>query len=140
MRSIATVLGSALILAFTTCICSAATLVKVSSDPFTNSASQHRTEVEPDTFSYGTTIVSAFQTGRVIPGGSADIGWATSTDGGTTWGSGFLPGITKAQNPANKYDAVSDPSVAYDVAHGMWLIASLPLSNTRPTSPAILIS
>jgi hypothetical protein len=140
MRSIATVLGSALILAFTTCICSAATLVKVSSDPFTNSASQHRTEVEPDTFSYGTTIVSAFQTGRVIPGGSADIGWATSTDGGTTWNSGFLPGITKAQNPGNRYDAVSDPSVGYDAAHAMWLIASLPLSNTRPTSPAIFIS
>ena len=142
MRSIATALGSALILASISYSAALAqtTLVKVSSDPFKNSASQHRTEVEPDTFSFGDTIVSAFQTGRVFGGGSADIGYATSVDGGATWGYGFLPGITKAEHAGNPYDAVSDPSVAYDAAHGMWLIASLPLSNTRPTSPAILIS
>lgn len=140
MRMPASALVAALLLASSSAMSSAATLVKVSSDPFTNSASQHRTEVEPDTFSFGNTIVSAFQTGRVVPGGSADIGYATSTDGGMTWGFGFLPGITKAQNPSNRFDAVSDPSVGYDAAHATWLIASLPLSNTRPTSPAILIS
>lgn len=116
------------------------TLVKVSSDPFHNTASQHHTEVEPDTFAFGNSIVSAFQTGRVFGGGSADIGWATSQDGGTTWKFGFLPGITKAQNSQNKYDAVSDPAVAYDAAHGVWLIASLPISNSLPSSPAVLIS
>ena len=42
----------------------AATLVQVSSDPFTNSTSQHKTQVEPDTFSYGNTAVIAFQSGR----------------------------------------------------------------------------
>ena len=116
------------------------TLVKVSSDPFYNSSSQHRTEVEPDTFAVGNTIVSAFQTGRVAPGGSADIGWATSVDGGVNWSFGFLPGITKAQNPGNRYDAVSDPAVGYDAKHQQWMIASLPLSNNLPSSPAVLIS
>ncbi len=31
-------------------------LLQLSSDPFTNSTSQHRTEVEPDTFAFGSTI------------------------------------------------------------------------------------
>src|SRR5439155_192835 len=72
-------------------------LVKLSSDPFTNASSQHATEVEPDTFAFGPTIVSAFQVGRIHDGGGADIGFATSSDGGTTWSSGFLPGITMFQ-------------------------------------------
>src|SRR5437588_1804739 len=115
-------------------------LVRVSTDRFHNTSSQHKTEVEPDTFAYGSTIVSAFQVGRVVNGGGADIGWATSTDGGVTWGHGYLPGITKAQKLTNKYDAVSDPAVAYDAAHGVWMIASLPLSDSLPSSPAVLIS
>src|SRR5438034_5304672 len=44
-------------------------LVKLSSDPFTNASSQHATEVEPDTFAFGPTIVSAFQVGRIHDGG-----------------------------------------------------------------------
>ena len=118
----------------------APTLVKVSHDSFHNSSSQHKTEVEPDTATFGNTIVSVFQTGRVANAGSADIGWATSLDAGATWRHGFMPGITKAQHAGNRYDAVSDPAVAYDAKHGVWLVASLPLSNTRPSSPAVLIS
>ena len=34
-------------------------LVKISVDRFTNTDSVHRSEVEPDTFSWGSTIVSA---------------------------------------------------------------------------------
>src|SRR3954469_1398029 len=67
---------------------------RISSDPFTNSTSQHRTEVEPDTYAFGSTIVAAFQVGRFFDGGSSDIGFSTSRDGGTTWQEGFLPGIT----------------------------------------------
>ncbi len=59
-------------------------LVKISTDTFTNPSSQHATEVEPDTFAFGSTLVSAFQVGRVVNGGGADIGFSTSTDGGTT--------------------------------------------------------
>src|SRR5204863_7737789 len=69
-------------------------LTRLSTDTFTNGTSQHATEVEPDTFAFGSTIVSAFQVGRIFSGGGADIGFSTSIDGGTTWTSGFLPGIT----------------------------------------------
>ena len=41
-------------------------LIQISSDPFHNKISQHKTEVEPDTFAFGNTIVSAFQVGRVF--------------------------------------------------------------------------
>ena len=57
-------------------------LLPISSDPFTNATSNHKTEVEPSTFTFGGTIVSAFQQGRFFDGGGSDIGFATSTDGG----------------------------------------------------------
>src|SRR5579863_5023307 len=69
-------------------------LVKVSTDTFHNSTSQHRSEVEPDTYSWGSTIVSSFQVARVADGGGADLGFATSTDAGKTWTHGYLPGLT----------------------------------------------
>jgi len=101
-------------------------LVKVSQDNFTNSGSQHRTEVEPDTYSWGSTFVSAFQVARNSVWGGADIGYATSTDGGKTWTYGYLPGLT-VYYQGGSYYAVSDASVAYDAKHGVWLIATLPL-------------
>src|SRR5207245_1198452 len=95
-------------------------LTKLSSDPYTNSTSQHATEVEPDTFAFGSTIVTAFQVGRIHGGGASDIGFATSTDAGTTWNSGFLPGITVVQD-GGTFTAASDACRlrrgAWDVAH-----------------------
>jgi hypothetical protein len=44
-------------------------LTRVSTDPYTNAASQLQTEVEPDTFNFGSTIISAFQVGRIFGGG-----------------------------------------------------------------------
>ncbi len=118
-------------------------LRKLSTDPFANSTSQHRTEVEPDTFAFGSTIVAAFQAGRFFDGGASDIGWATSTDGGSTWSNGFLPGITKFQG-SGPYDRVSDPSVAYDARHDVWLISSLALrevgGSNPPVAPAVVVS
>lgn len=99
---------------------------QVSSDPYTDSQAQHRTEVEPDTFTFGNTIVSAFQVGRVYGGGSSNIGFALSTDGGATWTHGYLPGITR--NAAGPCGQASDPSVAYDARHDVWLISSLALN------------
>lgn len=110
-------------------------LLQLSYDRYTNADSQHKTQVEPDTFSFGSTIVAAFQTGRFFNGGSSAIGWATSTDGGANWRRGFLPGITKVQSPANPYDRVSDPSVAYDAKKRVWLISSLAL-NRNPNGSA----
>jgi len=86
----------------------------------------------------GNTLVAAFQTGRIAPGGATDIGWATSTNGGTTWTHGFLPGLTTGEG-SGPYDAASDPAVAYDAKHGVWMIASLPISNTSQT-PAVVVS
>jgi hypothetical protein len=98
-------------------------VTQVSSDPFTDAQAQHRTEVEPDTFAFGSTIVSAFQVGRVSGGGSSDIGFATSTDGGATWTQGFLPGTTA--NTGGPCGQISDAAVAFDAKHNVWLISSL---------------
>ena len=112
-------------------------LTRVSADPFTNSTSQHATEVEPDTFAYGSTVVGAFQVGRFFDGGSTDIGFVRSGDGGATWDApGFLPGMTfNSGAVGSPYERVSDASVAYDAAHATWLISSIPLlpSTSVPT-------
>jgi hypothetical protein len=105
------------------------TLVKVSVDSFHNSESQHKTEVEPDTYSWGSTMVAAFQVARISGGGGADLGFATSTDGGRTWTHGSLPGLT-IHNNHGTYDAASDASVVYDAKHRVWLISSLPIGNS----------
>src|SRR5258708_24101997 len=85
------------------------TLTQVSSDPFTVGPGQHATEVEPHTLANGSTLVAAFQTGRISPGGSTDIGGATSTDRGPSWSPAFLPGLTKGDG-TGPYDAARDPA------------------------------
>lgn len=85
-------------------------LTQISSDPFTVGPGQHATEVEPDMLANGTTLVAAFQTGRISPGGATAIGWATSTDGGSTWTNGFLPGLTTGFG-GGPYNAASDAAV-----------------------------
>ena len=89
-------------------------------------------------FAAGNMLVAAFQTGRISPGGATAIGWATSADGGATWRHGFLPGLTTGEG-SGPYDAASDPVVAYDAKHAVWMIASLPISATSPT-PAVVVS
>jgi hypothetical protein len=103
-------------------------LTRVSTDPFTNSGSQHATEVEPDIFASGRTIVGAYQAGRFVTGGSSDIGWATSANGGRTWQHGMLPGLTIHQG-GGKWQRASDPAIVYDAKHRTWMIADLGVSN-----------
>jgi hypothetical protein len=106
-----------------------AQLARISVDNLTNSDSVHKTEVEPDSFAWGNTIVSAFHVARrpgSIGWGSGDVGFSTSTDGGVTWKYGDLPGLT-VNYKAGTYGAAADPSVAYDAKHGQWLISTLPL-------------
>src|SRR5262245_26529136 len=96
----------------------------ISSDPYTNQSSQHRTQVEPDSFSFGTNVVAAFQTGRFnVGGGSSNIGWATTTNAGRTWTTGMLPGTTVYQG--GPWSRISDPAVAYDPEHNVWMISTL---------------
>lgn len=114
---------------------------RISADPFANPSSQHATQVEPDAFAFGSTIVATFQSGRFFQAGSSDIGFATSHDGGVTWTTGELPGTTSFSQPSGSFDSISDPSIAYDAAHGVWLIASLPIIfNPAVATPAALVS
>ena len=107
-------------------------LTRLSTDPFSNSTSQHATEVEPDSFAFGATIVAAFQVGRIHNGGASDIGFAVSADGGATWKNGFLPGLTIFQS-GGPNAAVSDASVIYDAAHQVWIISSLTIASSGAT-------
>ncbi len=95
----------------------------ISADPYTNPDSQHATQVEPDSFAYGDTIVAAFQTGRFFNGGASNLGWATSTDSGRHWTTGMLPGTTV--NAGGPWARISDPAVAYDAEHDVWMISGL---------------
>jgi BNR repeat protein len=103
-------------------------VTQISADPYTPAtapAGEHATEVEPDTFAFGSTLVSAFQTGRVFNGGATDIGFAVSTDGGASWTHGFLPGTSQQAMQPGSFFSVSDPSVAYDARDHTWLISWL---------------
>ncbi len=103
----------------------AALAVRISADTFTDPLGQHDTEVEPSAAVHERTIVAAFQVARQrIAGGSA-IGVAASFDGGSTWSSTTLPGITRITGGIA--DSASDAAVAYDAAHGVWLIAVIPV-------------
>jgi hypothetical protein len=120
-------------------------LTRISHDPFANTTSQHATEVEPDTFASGSTVVAAFQVGRFFSGGATDIGFSRSTDGGSTWGTpGFLPGLTATSGlqgtTGGAYERVSDPSVAFDARHNTWLISSIPLEFNTLNVPVITVN
>ena len=99
----------------------------IATDPFTNPTSQHATIVEPDTYSFGSSIVAAAQWGRFTDGGASDIGVSVSTNNGSSWTAQALPGITVYSTPAGPYARISDPSVAYDAAHNVWMVSGLAL-------------
>jgi len=110
----------------------APTLTQASNDAIptnnTGTTIQNVTQVETDTFAWGSTVVAAFQVGRTSAGfGAAAIGWSTSTDSGQSWSHGLLPGLTTSSpnpDPAN-YPLVVNQSVAYDARDGEWLIPSV---------------
>jgi len=113
-------------------------LTQVSSDTFSNATSQHRTQVEPDTFAFGNTIVSAFQTGRFFDGGASDIGFATSSNGGASWTTGNLPGITTFAGGA--FNRVSDAAVAFDAQDNVWMISTLAIRDTNGVVGAAVLT
>lgn len=112
---------------------------QISIDPFINSAGQHETAVEPDSLSFGNTVVAVFQIGRMVTGGAAGIGWATSTDGGATWASGVLPALTVYGSPAGPYTRATDPAIAYDRVHGVWIASVLALIDGAGGQDSVLV-
>jgi hypothetical protein len=110
---------------------------RISLDPYSGGGAMHASEAEPDSFSWGSTVVAAFQVARYETGGAQNIGFAVSRDAGRTWKSGLLPSLTAASRPRGEFARASDPAVAYDVVHGVWLIATLGFSNNES---ALLVS
>lgn len=113
-------------------------LTTIGTDPYTGDGLQHATTVEPDTFSFGSTIVSAFQAGRGFEGGATNINFSRSGDNGVTWINGRLPGITVAEG--GPYNRASDPSVAFDARHNVWLISTLALRGTTSFDADVVVS
>ena len=111
----------------------AASALQISADPFTqatcaaSNTTNHHANVEPDSFSNGSTIVAAYQVGRIFDGGACAIGFSTSTDNGATWATGLLPGLTKYTG-GGTFDRATDPAVAYDAQDNVWMISTLPLT------------
>src|SRR6478735_2431688 len=115
-------------------------VTQIHTDPFTNSTSQHATEVEPDTFSDHGTTIATMQVGRFFDGGASDIGWSRTTNG-TSWTQGNLPGLAaQSPNPNNFFERVSDTTVAYSVANHAWLISSIPLQFGTLDVPTVFVS
>ena len=100
---------------------------RLSLDASTSPAAQHETAVEPAEASSGAIVVAAFQVGRFANGGATNIGFAVSHDSGRTWARGTLPAVTVESTPPGPERAASDPTVAFDAVHGVWLIATLTL-------------
>jgi hypothetical protein len=98
---------------------------------------QHETQVEPSAVASAGTIVATFQSGRRHEGGANRIGFSTSRDGGRTWRSGFLPALTNDSVPPATSRLASDPVVAFDAAHRVWLISTLAVG---PNTSQLFIS
>ncbi|MFC5824814.1 sialidase family protein [Nonomuraea insulae] len=113
-------------------------LIELGSDAYANATSQHGTQTGPDTYQWNSTIVAAQQAGRFHDGGASGIAFATSGDNGVTWAKGVLPGLTAFGG--GPYARVSDPSVAYDAGHGVWLITSLALADAGGVSGAAVLT
>src|SRR3954469_16155612 len=126
------VLGVALTAALAFASAAQAAVPHISSDPFTqatckaSTTTNHNTVVEPDSVSGWSTIVAAYQVGRIFDGGACAVGFSTSTNNGASWTSGLLPGITKYAG-AGRNDRATDAAVAFDARHNVWLVSSLTL-------------
>ncbi len=87
---------------------------RVSEDTlFSPRGCQPHTEVEPDIAmdpNHPDVVVAVFQVGR-CEGGAADVGYATSNDGGRTWAAGFMPLLTRVGG--GPFERGDDPAVAF---------------------------
>jgi hypothetical protein len=58
-------------------------------------------------------VVTVYQEGRIADGGDATNGFATSFDGGKTWTTGELPGLTTYPGQGGVFERASDAVVAF---------------------------
>src|SRR5207302_4161332 len=58
-------------------------------------------------------VVTVYQEGRIADGGDATNGFATSTDGGKSWRTGELPGLTTYPGQGGGFERASDAVVAF---------------------------
>src|SRR5947208_10019962 len=108
-RAAAMVTGVALSVALAVPAFANVAIQTVSTDPYTNTSSYHATQVESDTYSFGSTMVAIFQSGRFQDGGASNLGWSTTVDGGHTFTHGFLPHTTIYATPPGPLQRVTDP-------------------------------
>ncbi len=100
--------------------------VKTGSDPLTGATSagsdpiqdyiQPDTEIEPSIAVNPTNpknVVTVYQLSRIADGGDGTNGFATSFDGGKTWTSGTLPGLTTYPGQGGVFERASDAVVAF---------------------------
>jgi BNR repeat-like domain len=126
-------LALTLVLVLSTTLVAFAAPISIAVDPFSqatchgSATTNHHANVEPDSFSNGSTIVAAFQVGRIYDGGACAIGFSTSTNNGSTWTSGLLPGLTKYTG-GGTFDRATDAAVTYDAQDNVWMISSLVLT------------
>ena len=105
---------------------------EISADPFAGTGgSQADTEVEPHIAvdpNDPSVVVAVFQQGRFATvGGAVDTGFATSHDGGRTWTSGSLSGLTAAAG--GPFQRSSDPVAAIGgdgAVYALSLVADVP--------------
>jgi hypothetical protein len=82
------------------------------------------------------TLLAAWQQNRFRDGGAAAVGVSRSRDGGKTWRSVKVPGVTGC--PPRSVDRASDPWVSVG-PEGTAYLASLPLSESTP-GPGVRIA
>ena len=95
--------------------------------------------------------VAAYQEGRIDSGGDADNGWTTTTDGGRTWTSGYLPGLTTYVTPGatdtppvpQAFERASDAVVAFGPGNTVYansLVFDQNTNNALPSGMAVNVS
>jgi len=88
-------------------------------------------------------VVTAYQEGRIADGGDATNGFATSLDGGKTWKTGELPGLTTYPGQGGMFERASDAVVAFgpnNVVYANSLVFDMNTGNGLRSGIAINVS
>ena len=118
----------------------------ISNDPYTNTNGdvQHRTQVEPDSFAFGNTIVAVTQSGRYVNGGGAsNLVFSSSQNAGKTWTTGGMPGEQSGKAAPGRGSATRRSPMTPSTTSGcFWALGSTPAaaatscSSTAPPTAA----